>query len=371
MPDFLLHEAREGPFLGARAEAASQLAKLGRTDGVLPLIEQWRHSAPSSKPNDQSAREKLIAVLALADSPDAIHALADGLLQRSPEARNHVLEALSPRRFLRMEFESGVVRAALSAPTQEAIEALAVGEAEDTGAYLGIHGWINSRRVDNPRICDDAAALLAARWPDRYKFDINASYPVRERARFTCLNVWRLGHGQPPLPLPPERPPVAAGDELKVAEVVFAGEGIKWPESTLAVLRAARGQTIDAGLFQSIKRTYLEACSGQAPDSNRGFFVDALRDNATDGVTLVVAPAKRYALAEHPKREWRLYYFAMLAKREQLGAESSDLFGNNYRDADPKRVEEIFNKIAALPAASPFYFRMELAPQLWAVDCAF
>jgi hypothetical protein len=374
VPEFLLHEAREGPFLGARAEAASLLAKLGRTDGILPLIEQWRHSAPSSKPNDQAAREKLITVLALADSPDAIHALADGLLQRSPEARSRVLEALSPRRFARMESEGsqgGATRAALSAPTQEAIEELVVAEAEDTGAYLGIHGWINSRRIDNPRICDDAAALLAARWPDRYKFDINASYPVRERARLTCLNVWRQGHGQPPLPLPPERAPAAPGDELKIAEVVLAGDGMKLPESTLAVLRAARGQTIDAGLFETIKRTYMDACGGQAPDPHRGFFIDAFRDNATDGVTLVVAPARRYALAEHPKRDWRLHYFAMLAKREQLGAEGAYLFGNNYHEADPKRVEEIFNKIAALPVGSPFYFRMELAPELWADDVAF
>lgn len=375
-PEFLLRETREGTLTGPRAEAAWQLAKLGRLDGIAPLADLWRRSAPTSKSPDGSGRGKLISVLAMTDSPEGIRALADGLRQRSIDARRRVVEALGARRtFLLMAFGDYVrpdnAAPAPSAPTAAAIEELLAAEIEDTGAFTGMSGTRDGKRIDNPRLCDEAAALLAARWPDRYTFDIAAPFPLRERQRIACINVWRGAHGQQPLPVPQERPHVAPGDELKVAEVVFAGDGIRWPGPMLAVLRAAQGRGIDAALFRELERAFLDACAGNAPPGDRGFFVDAFRENATDGITLIAAPAERSGLAEHPERVWRLEYRASLGEREHLDATRHDLFGKNPVDADRGRFDEMFRKIAALPPENPFHLHMELAPGRWDVDSAY
>ena len=258
-----------------------------------------------------------------------------------------------------------------SAPTTAAIEELLAAEIEDTGPYPGASRFREGKSIDNSRLCDEAAALLAARWPDRYTFDIAAPSPARERQRIACVNVWREAHGQPPLALPPERPRIALGDELKVAEVVFAGDEIKWPEPMPALLRAARGREIGGALFREIERTFLDACAGEAPAADRGFFIDAFRENATDGITLIAAPAERRNLAEHPERDWRLDYRAALGEREHLEAMRIDLFGRHPFDDDRGRFDEMFRKIAALPPESAFHFHMELAVEGWDVDNAF
>jgi hypothetical protein len=378
--EFLLREVREGPLIGPRAEAGWQLAKLGRLDGIAPLAELWRSSAPSSKSEDASGREKLIGVLAMTDSPEGIRALAEGLRERSSAARLHVIEAFDQKRtFLLMrlgDYERlDKAAPAPSATTAAAIEELLAAQLEDTGAHSGMSGSRGGKRFDNPRLCDEAAALLAARWPDRYTFDNEAPYPVRERQRITCLNVWRKARGKSLLPLPPARPRVAAGDEMKVAEVVFAGDGIKWPESMLEVLRTAKGHAIDAELCRGVERAFLDACAGKAPAGDRGFFVDAFCENATDGVTLIAAPAERRGLAERPDRTWQLEFRAAIGEQENLHATRMDLFGRMPGDAVRKKFstqfEEMFRGIAALPAGSPFHLHMELAPDRWDVDSAF
>ena len=372
-PEFLLREAREGPLIGPRAEAAWQLAKLGRLDGIASLAELWRRSAPSSKMQENLMREKLICVLAMTDSPEGIHALAEGLGQRSIEARRRVLKAIgSERHFLLMRFgeyeQWSKAPPALSATTAVAVEDLLAAELEDTAATSGSSGFRDGKRFDNPRLCDEAATLLAARWPERYAFDIEASYPIRERQRISCLNVWRKAHGQPPLPLPPERPKVAAGDELKIAEVAFAA-GLEWPEPMLAVLRAAKGRVISAALFEETEHAFLDACGGVVPAPYRGFFIELFLENATDGITLFAAPAGRKGTAERPEREWSIDYQATSGESGHQSARRSDIFGKNVSSSG--NVSEIFRKIIALPAGTPFRLRMELAPNRRDLDNAF
>ncbi len=359
VPEFLLRETREGPLTGPRAEAAWLLAKLGRLDGLVPLAELWRKSAPL---DDGPGRSQLIRVLAMTDSPVGPGALADGLRQRSTDARRRVLRAFGER--------PDKAAPAPSAPTAAAIEDLLAAELDDTGAFTGVAG-IRDGRLDNPRLCDEAAALLAERWPDRYAFDPAAPFPLRERQRIACANVWRKAHGQPLLPVPSERPPVAPGGELKVAEVVFAGGGIKWPESLPAVLRAAQGRALDAALFREIERAFLDACGGKTPPGDRGFFVEVFRENATDGITLVAAPAERAGLTVRPVRAWRLDYRAVLGARDHPDATRLDLFGRNAEDIDSAQIDGIFRQIAALPPGAPFYLHMELAPSRWSDDTAY
>jgi hypothetical protein len=374
-PDFLLRETREGPILAARAEAAWQLAKQGRTDGVTALAQVWRDSAPSAKSADASGRGKLIAVLAMVDSPEGVRALADGLSRRTIEARSRVLEGIGPGwEFAGMQFGDHLPPRGIppvpSAATAAAIEDLLASELDDRSPYTGRASFRGGPRGQEQRLCDQAAEQLAARWPDRYKFDASTSYPAREIQRVACLNTWRQAHGQPPLPVP-ERLPVAAGDEGKIAEIAFVGAGITWPETMSARILEARGKDVDAAYFRSLEDLFLEACAGHEPAGDRGFYIDVFREKATDGVTLVAGPAERPGLAEHPQRLWRLDYQATYDGRDALAATDSDLFGRNRHLSDRFDLDEIFKRIARLPAETAFHLHVELGPQRWDVDTVF
>ena len=209
--EFLVNEAREGPLPRPRVQAAWQLASRGRLDGIAPLIELWRASARSG----DSHPESLINVLAMTDSPDGIRALAEGLRRRSDAGRSRVLQALEPeyRPFALMhlgdyERKDGA-SLPLSAASAAAVEDLLVSELDDPGEYHGSFGHRDRKRLCREPMCDEAAWLLQSRWPDRYAFDIAASYPTRTRQRIAGVNTWREAHGRPLLPLPSVRAYVA------------------------------------------------------------------------------------------------------------------------------------------------------------------
>lgn len=371
---FLLRETRAGPLLGLRAEAAWQLVKRGRLDGIAPLAELWRNAAPSRNPYDASAHRKLIGVLGMSDSPEGIRALAKGLSHRSVEARRHVIEAFGGRTFLLMEFgdyeQHGNAAPVSSAAVASEIEQLLAAELEDTGAHRGTWNF-RGNRIDNPRLCDEAAMLMAWRWPARYTFDNEASYPIRERQRIACLNVWRKSHGKPALQLPAARGRVEPGDEFKVVEVVFAGSGIQGPKPLLSVLHGALGREVTSALFSEIERVFLDAYADHAPAADYGFCVDLFRENSTDGITLIASPAERRGPTENRERQWQLGYRAILSETQTFNAAQQNLFEGNRNDTKTERFNEIFRQIAALPAASPFHVHMELAPTLSDVDTAF
>lgn len=311
--DFLLREVRAGPFTFTRAEAGHELAKLGHLEGINVLAELWRSSARATNCDD--GRKYLIHVLAEANSPEAILALADGLRKRSPAVRSMVMEAMALRDYFDVNMHGDYVLrcsfrpAGMLKPSSEtwvAMEALLASEIDDTDYFKSASSFDGHHRIDPNLIGDEATALLAARWPDRYSFNMGASYAEREKQRAICMNVWRKSLRQQPLPLPSERGKIAPGEESQIAEVVLKHGGIKWPATIQPLLMAAQGRRLDPKLFGKLERAYLDACAENPPSGDLGFFVDVFRENTSDGVTVVAGPVERRALYLIPKRNWRL-----------------------------------------------------------------
>ena len=372
---FLLREVRVGTLLGPRAEAAYQLAKLGRPDAIAPLAAVWREPLLPYEPRRQQGVHKLLCVLALTDSPEGIAALAEGLRARTEKTRHTVIEALAPGKRHSMWFGDYDVNdkpaPVLSAPTQAAIEDLLAAQLEDTTGRAGLNHWHGHQQIDYPRLCDAAAEVLAARWKDRYEFDWEASFPIREKQRIACLNTWRKAHDLPPLPPPPERPRVASADAGRIAEVVLAGENIRIPKTSMEHLLAAKGRPLNAAFFREIESTLMEACGGTAPPNDQGFVVEALRENDGTGVTLIVRQAERRGLALHPEREWRMDFYARVGERGTFFDSRIQLFSIPASRDFGDSPEVAFGRIESLSAEQPFAASLEIAPQRWDADDAY
>ena len=93
------------------------------------------------------------------------------------------------------------------AKVRTAAEVLLTAELTDTQERTGT-------TIENLRVCDFAGASLAALFPSKYKFNMDAGAKTRERQRLVCLNVWRTEHGQDLLPVPPEYRIKPANEEV-------------------------------------------------------------------------------------------------------------------------------------------------------------
>ncbi len=215
---FLEEELHAGPLLGGRLAAAQALWQHGRgAEATAAMIDEWAHQ--NAKSSDEQARAELIGFLAGCERVDAIEALGHDLRQRPVGTRLDLVSAFDTSRSNFSTFASGsggtgdvtanhdLRRQGTDeeAKVNAAVEALLVAELDDREQRLGMSGTRNGKNFSDPRVCDLAGEILATRFKDRYAFDLGASAKIRERQRLTCLNVWREAHGEPSLPLPPER----------------------------------------------------------------------------------------------------------------------------------------------------------------------
>jgi hypothetical protein len=307
---FLLGQAKDGRTVGGRAQAAYELAKKGDVSAIAALATLWQTSQPgTNEPEDESGpgegkeREKLVEILALADSPVGINALSTGLIQRSPKTREVVLGLIAEQDWGHYaadfddEEKSVPGNAVRSVATRQAIEELLGRELDDTGVYMNdvyptfaisLNGYY---RVPDLSFAEYAAALLARDWPTRYQFDPNAVTSARLRQRIICLNTWNASHGLAPQPVPPEARPVKAGDEGKVARVVRQGGKVEMPDAVEKVVSSAVGRECNTALFQDILDAY-RAANRAGTKLTSGIEVRALSGEDHDGVTLVVTPSR-------------------------------------------------------------------------------
>jgi hypothetical protein len=196
---FLNREMIKGPMIRSRVAAATALRAHDENAAVAAMIGEWRNLALSNIGQDEDdTGDGVIEFLAGCDSVDAISALGDKLIQRPVNVRFRVIEAWGERNVL----PTGKDHDVSSPATAEAVQNSLAVALQDTEKRTGMSGSRNGKSYSDPRICDMAAWYLAERWPDRYSFDISASFKNRERQRIECLNSWRKIHNMSPFPLP-------------------------------------------------------------------------------------------------------------------------------------------------------------------------
>lgn len=297
---FLLKEVKEGTLIGARAQAAYELCRLGNLDGIPPLAEVWLQSKPEWGIQNMFAREKLVDVLGTADTPIGINALATGLTQRSTTTRSTVLETMGDDDlqhfiFLFKDFPAqDSPRIKRSAATKTAIENLLAGELEDTGGFMYegqhlLHISSLDSKTRNLRLGEYAAYLLAQNFPEHYQFDPTASFDLRERQRVLCLNTWRGAHGLAPLPIPPEPGKVKPEYSHKIARVIYCGDKFDAPDTVKQLLATAVGQESDRKFFHKILSAYC-AANKEGINPQNAIIMDAIRGDDGTGVSLLVRP---------------------------------------------------------------------------------
>lgn len=197
VPDsVLLEKATDGP-LPSRIEAAYDLARRGRSDTIPALAKEWEtiklQPSQGGRLDDEETREKLIHILAVADSPIGVDALRDGLIKTDRITRRTAIMSFDIGGLSRIDFGSGPLKINRSPETLSAIEALLAGELEDTSDQTGrFSGEEQGIKLPSElRLCDLAAFQLSRRWPDRYKFNTTGTLEEREKDRLACLEAWR------------------------------------------------------------------------------------------------------------------------------------------------------------------------------------
>ena len=218
----LLREMRTAKSLHTRLAAAAGLHSRGDSRAVQAMAREWADHQPETNPvgrmgnmgngNDDDEGEDrwddsvewLIAFFAVADSPVAIKALADGLMQQPVEVRTRVTQAMAKDEdSLFWRFRGPRPKEKPRPATLLEIEALLVAALADTDEARD--DQIYPKR-ETRRICDLAGRILADRWPEKYRFDAIASLRMRDKQRIACSNVWRRGKNLTLLPMPMERP---------------------------------------------------------------------------------------------------------------------------------------------------------------------
>jgi len=218
---FLHDELENGPRPSTRLAAAQHLLERGRPAGIGLLVRWWTLGRPLmsfdlSNPTSAlgSRYERLTELLLF--SGDLRGVLP--VLRRGCEwfgvARTTLLEGLRQGRLAEL-FERSPERdrAALAREIEHTLIALL----DDTECDRGEWAQWRDREVPclDARTCDYVACVLAARWPERYRFDIDTTTTGRDRAILAIKNAWRATAGQPLLPVPEPLPKLADPDTVR------------------------------------------------------------------------------------------------------------------------------------------------------------
>jgi hypothetical protein len=129
-----------------------------------------------------------------------------------------------------------------------------------------------------------AAFYLAQRWPDRYVFDLSPGPATRERQRVQCLNVWRLAHNLPALPLPPAPIPLKPEQANLVTAIEWAKDSAKPSPDFAARVDAFRGKLLDTNHLVA----FLSALGKNPEPQCSGVEFEAIKADDLTGVRLTI-----------------------------------------------------------------------------------
>jgi hypothetical protein len=229
---FLLSEMKRGTSLRVRVEAMDELAARNRPEALPAMIAEWRKCSGGE---GEDGPGNLIISLASANSPDAIEALGEKLLERPVELRVEIGQALMMPREGRVDpQDSHSPLRTFDKPALDAVESLLVEMLSDKAHRYGESGTWEGYAMTDPRVCDMAGVALAVRFKDRYTFDTGVSLVRRDRQCLAMQNQWRTARHLPPLPEPetravasvPSEPLNAALDRVVATEAGKNGNSI-------------------------------------------------------------------------------------------------------------------------------------------------
>ena len=196
---FLRELMRDDKNISNRIAATLALGQTNDDEAATALMHEWtsmRQLPPSSQPLADD-RTHLENELLLSGRPQAVELVDKDIRHSLTEEKLTVLEVFLPDNYLRWPRW----RIHLKRPTDPNV-AVAYDRAVET---LLAHMLSDNESLYEPRpvqgvpyglrVGDWAAAALAAKWPNRYKFDPAVSEQKRNRQRIVCLNTWRSSQG--------------------------------------------------------------------------------------------------------------------------------------------------------------------------------
>lgn len=196
-------EMAESPWLTCRLAAAGILFTKGQAEpAVVAMVAEWKnHREWTTQAADSSKvfwefRPLSEFLLKCADIR-ATRAVCESFPRFNFELRHALLSVLmNVREPLWTESKEKLV---FSAEVLAEIEQLLAANLEDLEPFVGMSGSRNDDHFGDPRLCDIAAEGLETWFPERYEFEIGASFKKREAQRVVLLNGWRERQGLEPV----------------------------------------------------------------------------------------------------------------------------------------------------------------------------
>ena len=180
------------------------------------LKQHWLPSIEQVNGKMVMEPESLISFVAALNDPKAIRSLHDEYDSMRIRARMAIVTTWYPESY-GASTGGGIARlpreTEFTEKVDKEIEALLIHAMSDTERSLFANGSWASLQYHSPRMCDLAGRVVAHRYPDKYKFDFQASSNQREFQRTKIINRWRTDNKlerlpafKPTIPLPVDKP---------------------------------------------------------------------------------------------------------------------------------------------------------------------
>lgn len=182
---FLKTQLDPGAGLYTQVAAAKALRARGLPDGIPAMIAAWSalQARLATNQNDVFLQtDEIIAFLAHSESTAAIEALQKTMPNAPVYLRLSIVQVFQPigngGKFANgasVQADSGYRPDKFPAATLPFIERLLRSALKDTGKLANRDASFNGAHDKDPRVCDMAAQVLSARWPEKYRFQRTAS----------------------------------------------------------------------------------------------------------------------------------------------------------------------------------------------------
>ncbi|RYD22769.1 MAG: hypothetical protein EOP88_06845 [Verrucomicrobiaceae bacterium] len=273
----LRQEMEKGETLYIREGAARSLQANGQDGATAAMLQEWRKITPDSETSD------LIRFLSNSQDAEVIRELTEDMLLRPVAIRSIIIRELADA------YQKSVWNRDLVTPPdiQRLIEEKIASMLMDDQEHWGLSG-VGYR---DPTVGDGAAHALSRVLPDRYAFDVSASFEERELARQRCLSAWKKSNGQESPP-PADNPGKPVKHPDQITEVRIADQDLR-NSATGKRLTALEGKQLDPDELVSIICEF----SDKLPEGINGIKVRGVRISKPVGFKFTVWSSK----GKHPE----------------------------------------------------------------------
>lgn len=203
--EFIRKQVKVGSTLYLRTNAARLLLKKGHVEAMTDLIRELQEARP---------RESGVGILIheLLESRDsrALQALVKKRCQLALRDRQGIIEKIIDMLWTREDAISNNF-GNFTHDGQRLLENLLIDSLSDEMQQRSSGIWYG-KSIRNSRVCDMAGHVLTMIWPQKYHFDLEATFSQRDRDRVIMGNTWRKERKKPVLKVPDllEAPKISA-----------------------------------------------------------------------------------------------------------------------------------------------------------------